>query len=85
MDIEWVVDQVTIQNKPVDLPLVFPDKEMIKTIIECAEVGSFSSIEKMLSELTLQEKYFPFNQKITKFIEKYDSSGLVNYLKSILP
>jgi len=87
LNIEWIIEE---ENKPTfqqisdDRSLILPDDDFLSSIITLSEIGDFSSIEESLTKLTIDKKYFPFREKIGKFIEKYDSASLINYLNSLM-
>jgi signal transduction histidine kinase len=86
LNLEWVYLEPlnTVHEEPAeDSPIVAPGKENLDTIINFAEIGDYPSIEKLMNKIIVDKKYFTFSKKIGKFIENYDSNGLINYLKSI--
>ena len=86
LNIKWVYDEVI---KPLKMEnsdgfaTTFPSLETIELITQFAEIGDFLSIETVLKKLENENKYITFIRKISKFIERYNSNGLINYLKSI--
>ncbi|NJO90509.1 MAG: response regulator [Chloroflexia bacterium] len=86
LNLEWIMQEpikVTSEEPQEDTLAVLPDTEILEAIMEFAEIGDYTSIEQLLNKIAVQKKYFTFNKKIGKFIEKYDSNGLINYLNSI--
>ncbi len=86
LNLEWVFLEpvkAIIEEPNENAPIVIPNTDSLEAIISFAEIGDYPSIEKLLNKIIVEKKYFTFSKKIGKFIEKYDSNGLINYLKSI--
>lgn len=61
--------------------LILPDRHLLDVIINAADIGDFTTIEQVITDLLSDNKdYCFFCRKIQALISKYDSDGIIDFI-----
>jgi len=83
LKIKWIIENTSIVNNKIENDyLLLPEKNIIFTIIENAEIGNFNGINQILDNLIrTNESYTNFSVTLKRFTKNYDSENMIKFLQ----
>lgn len=80
LKLKWIEKEIG-DHIVVDEQLVFPEIDVINSLILASEMGKITKIKKVIQKLSNDEIYNSFVQNVNDFLAAYDFDGMLEYLK----
>ena len=80
LDIEWQFNKVDALPTADSLILEFPSPAVLDQIVNYCEIGNYTLIAKILSELATDPSYMCFCKQINKYLNVYDFDGIIAFI-----
>ena len=80
LGIEWQIDGSEAQQSVESMIMEFPPPSVLDQIVNYCEIGNYTLIAKILSELSADPSYACFSRQVNKYLNVYDFEGIIAFI-----